>query len=50
MQTEPRPIGEIASFHAHVYFDPATTRDHAERLRGWIGERREADSPRARQE
>ena len=35
----PRPTGEIASFHAHVYYDPATTRAEAERLRGWIGER-----------
>ena len=34
-----RPVAEIASYHAHVYFDPATTRDRAERLRGWIGER-----------
>lgn len=37
--TSPRPYGEIASFHAHVYYDPATTRAEAERLREWIGER-----------
>ena len=35
----PRPLGEIASFHAHIYFDPATTRSEAEQLRSWIGER-----------
>lgn len=35
----PRPYDEIASFHAHVYYDPATTRGEAERLRQWIGER-----------
>jgi aromatic ring-cleaving dioxygenase len=34
----PRPASEIASFHAHVYYDPAT-RLEAERLRNWIGER-----------
>ena len=34
-----RPTSEIASFHAHVYYDPATTRSEAERLRNWIGER-----------
>jgi aromatic ring-cleaving dioxygenase len=34
----PRPLREIASFHAHVYYDPAT-RTEAERLRHWIGER-----------
>ncbi len=36
---DPRPLGEIASYHAHVYYDPATTRPDAERLRHWMGER-----------
>lgn len=35
----PRPIAEIASWHAHIYYDPAATRGRAETLRGWIGER-----------
>ena len=35
----PRPLSEIASYHAHIYYDPATTRAEAERLRSWIGER-----------
>jgi aromatic ring-cleaving dioxygenase len=34
----PRGLSEIASFHAHVYYD-AATRAEAERLRSWIGER-----------
>jgi DOPA 4,5-dioxygenase len=39
MEMAPRPVTEIASFHAHVYYDPASTRPAAERLRGWIAER-----------
>ena len=37
--TAPRSVSEIASFHAHVYYDPNATRAEAERLRSWIGER-----------
>jgi len=35
----PRSTSEIASYHAHVYYNPATTRSEAERLRTWIDER-----------
>src|SRR5258708_22339134 len=35
----PRSTAEIASFHAHVYYDPASTRAEAERLRAWLGQR-----------
>ena len=38
--TEPRDAAAaITGYHAHVYYDPAATRDQAERVRGWIGER-----------
>ena len=35
----PRSITEIASYHAHIYYDPAATRQVAAELREWIGER-----------
>ena len=35
----PRPASEIASFHAHIYYDLATTRAEAEQLRTWIDQR-----------
>jgi len=35
----PRSVAEIASYHAHIYYEPATTRKIAEQLRVWIGER-----------
>jgi aromatic ring-cleaving dioxygenase len=34
-KTDPAAIRE---YHAHVYYDPATTRDRAERLRQRVGE------------
>ncbi len=39
MAETPRAIGEIASYHAHIYYDPAKTRPIAEALRERIGER-----------
>jgi aromatic ring-cleaving dioxygenase len=35
----PRSPSEIASYHAHIYYDPAATREEADQLRSWIGER-----------
>ena len=35
----PRAVAEISSYHAHIYYDVATTRTKAEQLHTWIGER-----------
>ncbi len=35
----PAEINIITSWHAHVYFDPATTKDTAATLREWISSR-----------
>jgi DOPA 4,5-dioxygenase len=34
-----RPVSEVASFHAHIYFDPERERETALGLRAAIGER-----------
>jgi DOPA 4,5-dioxygenase len=39
MDSTPRAIGEIASYHAHIYYEPGVTRAAAERLRDLIAER-----------
>lgn len=36
---QPRDTSAIADYHAHVYYDPASTRDRAARVRGWMEER-----------
>jgi aromatic ring-cleaving dioxygenase len=36
---EVRPVAEIASYHAHIYYDPATTRTQAQALREGMGQR-----------
>src|SRR5687767_9284624 len=35
----PHSIEDIASYHAHVYYDPRSSRDEAQRLRAQIAER-----------
>jgi aromatic ring-cleaving dioxygenase len=35
----PEDLSRITSFHAHIYYDPSTTRDKAERLRELVAER-----------
>jgi len=35
----PQPLSRISSFHAHVYYDPASTRAAAERLREEVAAR-----------
>jgi aromatic ring-cleaving dioxygenase len=39
MDDAPRSIGEIASYHAHIYYEPGETRAKAEQLRSWIAYR-----------
>lgn len=38
-EASPRPLAEIASYHAHIYYDGQAERHHAEWLRLRIGER-----------
>ena len=39
MTDKPLPLGEITSYHAHIYYDLGEERARAERLRSLIGER-----------
>src|SRR5690242_2825133 len=34
-----RPVSEIASYHAHIYFDPEASRDDALAIRAAVAER-----------
>lgn len=38
-KNEPKSETIIDGWHAHVYYDPMTTRAQADLLRGWIAER-----------
>ncbi len=35
----PREIAAVSGYHAHIYYEPAATRDRAERVRAWIAGR-----------
>jgi DOPA 4,5-dioxygenase len=39
MNDTPKAISEIASYHAHIYYDPESTRGAAERLRERVAQR-----------
>ncbi len=39
MAETPQDTGAIKSWHVHVYYDPARTREAAARVRQWIEER-----------
>ena len=36
---EPRPLSEIESYHAHIYYEDAAARERAALLREWIAAR-----------
>jgi aromatic ring-cleaving dioxygenase len=39
MADAPIPVSEITSWHAHIYYEPARTRDQATTLREWVSAR-----------
>jgi DOPA 4,5-dioxygenase len=39
MTAIPKEASAAHAYHAHIYYDPATTRDRAAELRGWIEQR-----------
>jgi DOPA 4,5-dioxygenase len=39
LPASPHDASAIGGWHAHVYYDPASTRDRAALLRGWVAER-----------